>query len=331
MIFFIYGQDAYRSRLKKNQLIDKFITEVDPSQMNLEIIDGSSMSYEDFESKASASGFMAKRRMIVINNVICKNKNKKIQNALNSYVDSAVTDNIIIFFEENTSDDQSYKKFLTAPLTKKLKQEKYAQEFPLLKGGALDKWIDNEVQAQNGVFEKGVTRYLSANIGPDLWSMHLEIEKLLLHAHGRNVTIEDAHKLVRHSFDDNIFNLMDAITAHNTKKACTLLDGQLALGVNEMYILSMLTRQYRIMCQLKNLYEKKQASAQVYAKELGLHPFVVQKMLPFIRKYSVEELKNIYTNMMRVDIGIKLGIAKPRFLLSWLLLSGFKSTIKLTY
>jgi DNA polymerase-3 subunit delta len=51
------------------------------------------------------------------------------------------------------------------------------------------------------------------------------------------------------------------------------------------------------------------------AKKLGLHPFVVKKSLPFIKRYTLTELKNIYQQLLEIDTKTKTGLGSPDLLL----------------
>ena len=83
---------------------------------------------------------------------------------------------------------------------------------------------------------------------------------------------------------------------------------QYRLGKDPGYIFVMILRQFKILLELRDLYERedKLTSDQI-AKKLGLHPFVVKKSLPMIKRYTMAELKNIYQQLLDIDIKTKTG------------------------
>jgi DNA polymerase III delta subunit len=48
-------------------------------------------------------------------------------------------------------------------------------------------------------------------------------------------------------------------------------------------------------------------ASDALAKTLGLHPFVVKKTLPLVRRYPLEKLKDIYEQLLQIDIKTKTG------------------------
>ena len=51
------------------------------------------------------------------------------------------------------------------------------------------------------------------------------------------------------------------------------------------------------------------------AKKLELHPFVVKKSLPFVKRYSLAEFKAVYDELLMIDIQTKTGQGDQSLLL----------------
>src|SRR3989338_5758079 len=100
MIFFLYGQDTYRSRLKVRELKEKFVREVDPSGANLVVLDGATMKLEDFRNAVSAMSMFAKKRMVVVERLLESGK-KPVQEAVAEYIGHKdfPEDHIVVFWE----------------------------------------------------------------------------------------------------------------------------------------------------------------------------------------------------------------------------------------
>ena len=83
---------------------------------------------------------------------------------------------------------------------------------------------------------------------------------------------------------------------------------QYAKGEDAQFIFAMLIRQFRILLELRDLFDREDnLNSDVIAKQLGLHPFVVKKSLPFVKKYTLTELKRIYSSLLDMDIETKTG------------------------
>ena len=80
----------------------------------------------------------------------------------------------------------------------------------------------------------------------------------------------------------------------------------LDLGENALGLLAMITRQFRLLIQVKDLQEKNVPAPEV-AQALGQHPFVIEKIGQQARNFSIEQLERIYSHLLDIDVGIKTG------------------------
>lgn len=311
MIIFLSGADTYRSGQKLNQIKEKFLKEVDSAGLNLSVLDGAKLKFEDFNQQAKAAPFLARKRMVIIKNLISENKSKDIQKEVISLLDrqskNPKDDSIIVFFE-NTGRPKGKN-----ALWERLAKEKYAEEFAPLNPAQAQAWLKNELKKENVKMEASAISLLSAMIGNDLWQMSNEIAKLKSFASGRVITSADIANLVKAKYEEDIFKFTDALGAGNKKIALKLLAGQIDSGANEIYLLTMITRQFRILLQLKSCPQNIQPA--LFAKNLKIHPYVAQKALAQARNFTLEKLKDIYGRLLQIDSKIKTGAGKPRILL----------------
>ncbi len=334
MLIFLYGPDTFRSLQKLKQLKEKFIKEVEGGSLNLVDLDGEKLTYADFKKQISTVSFMSPKRMIILRNIISKGKDKNLPRpAVSATISNAMKtrggglqkeiieflkkdkddDNIIIFLEENITKKEILSKFLLGLAILK-------QEFELLKGISLKKWIAKEVLEKGGKLNADAVNMLVERIGSDLWSMNNELEKLI--NYDKNITCENIKKFLKTKDDDNIFNLVDAIGAKNKKLALRLLTEQIRLGVNINYILTMLARQYRLLLEAKDfLARDNRANSRSLALGLKINPFVAQKLYSQVGMYNIETLKKIYRCIMNIDLKSKSTSANIELLLDMLIIS----------
>ena len=318
MIIFLYGADTYRSHEKLNKLREKFSREIDKSHLNLSVLDGEKLTFEEFYKSVSAAPFLATKRMIIVKNLISKNKSKKIFEEIADYIKNKdmSQENIIVFWEEEGQSKKhgarGIKKNILFDL---LKKEKYMQEFLPLEEWKLTKWIKEEIKKEGGTFEEKTVQLLIALAGNDLWQMHQEIEKLISFKKNRPITQEDINLLVSGKIKSNIFNLVDAMGTKNRKSALRLLNNELISGTSVIQLLGMIVRQFRILLEIKEtLKNDSQISKREISLKLNLHPFVAQKALEQARNYTLGELKNIYKKLLSIDIKTKTTSLDPRAL-----------------
>ena len=322
MIIFLHGPDTYRSRQQLKFYKEGFVKKYDPSGLNAVTLDGEKLTLEDFRSACSATGFLAKKRLIIVENLIEKHPDKKIQQEIVEYLDKDWDDdNILIFWEEEEEVDWKKKKKKAnqaQPLLARLEKEK-EEIFELLSGEKLNRWVKDEIKKRAGRIDSSAVLELVSMVGADLWQIVSEIDKLVSYKNKKIVTADDVHLLVKTKFDDNIFHLTDALAEKNAPLSFRLIHDQIQSGAPELYILAMLTRQFRILLQVKEIIEQ-EPNYYTVASRLGLYPFVAQKAILAARKFTMDELKNIYRLLLEIDIKIKIAHDDPRTLFDLLIM-----------
>ncbi|MBN1325967.1 DNA polymerase III subunit delta [Candidatus Falkowbacteria bacterium] len=312
MIIFLYGEDTYRSTQKLEELKAKFNREVDSTNMNLVTLDGAKLKFEEFNQQVKAAPFLARKRMIIIKNLISENKSKEIQKEIVNMLDQELKSddgNIIIFWEGISGPESKSKD----ALWKRLVKEKFAQAFFLLKPMEINSWITKEVENRGGKIDRNAVNLLGALAGNDLWQMSNEIAKLINFVQGKIITSLDVENLVKAKFDENIFNLIDALGNKNKKLALKLLSDQFELETHPLELLSSLIWQFRILLLAKDLQKDNPRISQwQIAQQLAIHPFVAKKSFERLKNFSLEQLKTIYNELLQIDYKIKTSNLNPQ-------------------
>ncbi|MCD4706022.1 DNA polymerase III subunit delta [bacterium] len=320
MIIFLYGEDTFRSKQKLKEFKNKFIKDIDSSRINIANIDGEKMDLENFKQAILSGGFLVKKRMIVIENLLEKNKGKKILTEILNLLkrkDSPVlsSDNIIIFWEKiGTIRADKYKgKILTGPLFNFLKKEKYSFEFPFLNNYQLSAWIKKQTENRERNIDQKAINSLINLVGNNLWQINNELDKLSAYTE-KNIFEKDVKEITSNQSNETIFGLIDAIVSKHKKLSFQLLSKHFTTNAEPSYLLIMLIRQFKMIIRAKDLLEKN-PNANL-AIELKAHPFVAQKVKIQSAKYSLLELKNIYSQLLAIDIKLKQGYSNPKLLFS---------------
>lgn len=291
MIYFLYGPDTYRSREKLKELVKK-----NSNSFNVQKIDGSKLSADELNKNISTNDLFSQKKFLIIEGVANKDSKAKedVVDFLRNLVPSTRDDNssFLIFY-----DSQVDKRSVIFKVLNKKADESYA--FDSLKPAEMDVWLQNQIK-QIGLNINNINfKKLAISLGSDTWLAISELGKLKAYKGDNEVAYKDIDLLVRGKLDDDIFKLTDMIVNNNKKEAVKLLKDQLELGSNEIYLLTMIVRQFRILIQLKSV------NSADAARVLKLHPFVVQKSLPMVRKYHMEQLKDIYQKLLEIDLKLK--------------------------
>lgn len=330
MIIFLYGQDNFRSRLKLNELRDKYLREVDKLGSGLNIINGAKATFPEITAAISPSSLLSKKRLIIVEDIFI-NKDKLIFEKLSEYFkNKKQDDNIIIVWESNIK-TKKFKNVLSPmlldssgkekPLNKKqaelfefLSAQKYAYNFNLLSNTESANWVKKQTVLRGSKISVKAAEMLVGLVGNDGWQINNELDKLIsykatgkLTQGGVDIEVEDVKNLVRGNFSENIFALTDALSVKNKALAVKLLDEQIEAGLSEGYLLNMFVRQFRILLSIKQALESGLSQRQI-TSQLKLHPFVAQKGIEQARHFNLAILKDILNQLFRIDFEAKSGL-----------------------
>ncbi len=314
MIIFLYGPDTFRSRRQLKKMINKFKQERDPQGFNISILNCAQEKNNQILEQILATPFLAEKRMLILENLLSATKKTDLQEKILEYLEakSLPKENIYIFWESDCKPKTNVSKNLFS----RLLQEKYAQKFEIYKGTKLSAWVNQEIQERGGKISPQALEYLVKNIANDIWKLNSIIDQLISYKLEKEIELKDVELFLDEKIDDNIFNLVDALIAGQSKKVYQMIREQYRIGENPQFILSMILRQIKILLELRDLYDREDIlSSDLLAKKLNLHPFVIKKSLPFVKKYNQNKLKNIYHKLLEIDIKTKTGQGDQSMLL----------------
>jgi len=305
MVILVYGDDSFRVQEKVVELRTAFTKKFDPTGLNLAVFpDAKTGKMDPAEAIRSAMSFpfLAERRMVITKDMIA---NSKKDTDWVDNLDKVPTSTILILWE--TLEPKELEK---KPLFKKLQKisEIHFYPFPKLEGVNLSKWASQRIVSYNGTIAPEALRALVERAGEDLWQLDGEIQKLIAYVDGQQITKDIVDKMVKASFDSNIFALMDAISGHQAAQVLKLLEEERASGAADGYIFSMLLRQIRILLSVRLcMDENPRANQNEISGILDLHPFVVGKAIQQARNLTTDKLRHVHDLLYTFDTGMKSG------------------------
>ncbi len=179
------------------------------------------------------------------------------------------------------------------------------RHFDLRKGDELVKWIRARAKKAGGDFSREAAEAL-AEVENDPRALGHEIVKLLTYVgFARAVELDDVQTLTPAGGEAVIFDLVDAIGQRRGPQAMRELHKLLATE-QPLYVLSMITRQYRLLLLAKELLNAR-AGVDEVAAALKLHSYPTGKICTQARNFNLEELERIYRRLLDYDTGIKTG------------------------
>jgi DNA polymerase-3 subunit delta len=318
MILFLYGEDTYRSRRKLDEIRAKFSREIDPSGMNLNVIDGETASAADFRTAATSLPFLAKKRLVVLKNAM-RDGDAELGKALVELTAAGVPEEIILAVYEGAGGEA----LDGHPAFAKLKSGRFYPEFTPMSPKELAAWILQETGARGARFSDDAHALYCQAAGNDAWKVSSELDALSAHAASRGGIIdsEAVRSLARVRLEENIFDLLDAVGTARPDEASRLIDRLLAQGESEVGLLNRLQGHVRTLLLCADLAGRARVSKEVVAREIGIHPFVAAKALTQARRFDQARLRDLYLWLIEADKKLKLGgWPQPRMALDLFLL-----------
>ena len=308
MFTLIYGKDNYRARQKLKEIVQKH---GQGAQLGLfsEILSSESLSFEDFKDEFQHTSMFKEPRTIILRNVFSKPEFKaeflKQSKALSGEGDP---NKLFIFYEEKDG-------VITNEILKFFKKQGEIYKFDPLTPAPLKAWAKKELSSLKAKISPSALTLLISSTGSDLWRLSAEIKKLA--AYKKAIEKEDVELLVNPEIETAIFKTIDAIAAKDKKTALSLIYKHLEKGESPFYLLTMITYQFRNLLLVKEL--EGGSLPEITAILKPMHPFVVRKSLGLAQKFSLEQLREIYLKIFKIDLAIKTGKIKPELALELLI------------
>jgi DNA polymerase III subunit delta len=303
MLIFVYGEDTFQVREKVRVMKEKFSEKFDKGGMNL-VEFSSKLVLGEVMQAAQSPPFLGDKRMVIVRD-LCGTLKKDQVEAWQEGL-SKVSDTTIVILWEEIDPKKLEKHALYKVLSKQ--SEVHTYPFPLLKDLALTQWVVNRVQEMKAQIDRTALVSLVGRVGSDLWQMQHELEKLVAYAGSNMITNEMVEELVRASFEDQIFQLVDAISHRNANQAIQLLNEERWSGASDQYIFGMLARQVRILLGARSVLDLNANATKDYvASELSLHPYVAQKAVGQARSFETKDLVRAHTLLFELDQESKTG------------------------
>jgi DNA polymerase III subunit delta len=199
-----------------------------------------------------------------------------------------------------------------------------AQSFAEPKGTRLEAWLTERTHARGAQLASGVARQLVEAVGENPRLLAGEIEKLATYVGpGGTIRAEDVHALTPSIRELRAFDLTDALLRRDRPGALAVLHELLDQGSAALQLVGLVAYQTRTLLQVKSLADRGLRPTQI-AQAAGIAPFVAEKSLATVRRFSSSELEAAHRALLDVDIALKRSRITPEMALDLLVL-GFET------
>ncbi|MBQ7613611.1 MAG: DNA polymerase III subunit delta [Butyrivibrio sp.] len=292
--YLLYGDEAYLRMQNRDKLVKALGGAA--NSMNFNRYEGDNISPTEIIDMAETMPFLSDRRVILVEN---SGFFKSGCPELAEYLKSPSETTLFIFVEKEVDKRKDIYKAVSKA---GFEMECVVQDEELLK-----KWIRSKVASEGKEISPRAQAMLIDRVGTDMSNISTEIEKLVCYCIDRgSITEEDIDAVCANYLTSRIFAMTDAISAQDQKRAMELYYDLLALKEPPAKILSLITRQFNIMLQVKEMSENRRPSGEI-ASALKIMPFLVGKYQNWARNYSFDQLRDALELCASNDEAVKKG------------------------
>ncbi len=309
MRYLLAGPDDFSLKLKL-AAIKSGLGDPDILATATSFFEGSRLKAGEFKLTVNALPFLTPCRLVVVTGLLARFQTSgdgaiKKASKLDDYgafaeaIKNSPPSTVIILLETELN--------RANPLFKGVTDAVEVHEFPVLDKPKFKEWIGRRVMTAGGVITPGAINLLAQYVGADLWAAAGEIDKLVLYTNGRPIAEADVKVLVGYGGEASIFNLVDAIFETRLKAATEALESLKIKGLSASYVLSMLSRQLRLVIQYKDLKSRGEKDVEVRRRLGLLSDFVWKKTHDQATRSTMAHLKNAYRRLLEADLAAKTG------------------------
>ncbi|MFC1749051.1 DNA polymerase III subunit delta [Pseudomonadota bacterium] len=295
-IYLFHGEDSFSSQQKARLWKDEFIKKYD--DMNIQLFEGADFTASQFNEAVETVPFLSEKKLIIIRDFIKEGvteESKKVADKLDDLADYCV----VVFTERQKADSR-------LSLFKKIKKIGTATEFLFMEKYDLTQWILKEVADKGGSISSANAALLADTVGPDLWQMTQEVEKLVLHADSNEISAEVINSLVTPNLSESIFRLTDHLAQKQQQRSIRTFNTLIESGEDMMQTLFMIVRHFRILIEVKSCMDKGMGKPAIISA-IKEHPYVIQTTMGQAKNFDLPTLKRVYETLLQIDSDIKGG------------------------
>ena len=209
----------------------------------------------------------------------------------------------------------------SSPLLKAAEEHGKVIQCTLPRGAAVETWINRKATGLGVKITSDATTMLANFIGNQLRLLANELDKLATYVGpGATITVEDVRQLSAQVQEARIFDLTDALAQRNRKQALDLLHDLLVDGEPPLKLISTITSQVRSLLLVKELADNGLRLSQIVSAT-GIAPFVAEKALRQIGKFSPAQLEGAYRQLLATDAALKRSRLTPDMALDFLVVN----------
>ena len=308
-LYYIYGDEPYLMERATRLLLEKLVTP-ESRDFNLNIYYGTECRGEEILDTAQTMPMFADWRVVLV-----KRGQALSQAALDTllpYLQDPSPSTCLILQGEKI--DQR-KKFFT-----EFKKQGEMVECKRPYENQLGPFLKSEAALHHKRFDPVAAELLVYLVGNNLQELATQIEKVALFVGSRDtIGIDDVKAMVSDTKVDSVFELANALGGRDLPAALRRLQTILRDGEAPLMILSMITRHFRQIWQVRELMDRKVPDQEI-ARQTGINPYFLKGTMKQARNFRPADCLSLFERFFAADVAMKSG-GKPGTVLGELVLA----------
>lgn len=293
-VYLLFGVETYLIRQYRNKLLGALVQEGD--RMNFSRFEGADIDPRELIDLSETLPFFAERRVILVED---SGLFKKASPELAEYL-AAVPETTCMLFVEQEVDRKT-------KMYKEAGRVGLVVEFARQTDEILARWIGGRLTANGKTMTGDAYAQFIRKTGNDMENIDRELEKLLCYAMEKDcIGAEDVEAITTEKTESRIFDMVDAVAAHQQKRALELYYDLLALREPPMRIMYLISSHFQKLIIVKSMTNQGFGGRDI-ASKAGCPDWAVRKYQSQSRQFSMELLKQAIEDGASFEEAAKSG------------------------
>lgn len=304
-----YLRDYYLGAIQKKLLAPGF------EAFNLHTFQGKELSFQDLQDAVDAFPMMAERSVVLVYDYDLYANEERRTKLEQLFRD--LPDYLCLIF---IYDQLEYKSGGNTKLGKLVKQAATVVEFRPQSQSDLNAWIRRRFKAMGKEIDNPSAEYLTFLCGGLMTGLASEIEKIGFYAHGTVITRADIDAVADPVLDARVFQMTDAISARDFRRAAAVLSDLYQLNNEPIMILSVLGRQLRQLWSARLYLENHKSQSALAALWDMKSDWQARRLMESARRFDLSWCRRAVILAEETDVAMKSSGLDAEELLTGLLL-----------
>jgi len=293
-VYLLVGEETYLHQEAVNLFKNKV---VDPgtADFNCDVFDVGSVTSAHVRDAAEMLPMMSPQRLVIYRGV--DRLADKDWEVLLPIIENPVDSTVFILCGESV--DKRKKHY------KKIAEKAVIVELNPPYENQLGEWLDYLAFQLGLRLSREAAQLIAQFVGTSLTEIHNELVKMRDYLGARTqVEAPDVLAVVTHSRVDRIFDFTDAIGRKDKVNALNSLANLLEHGQNEVGVVAMLARHFRILRQIQDGMKKGLSGARLCSRA-GIPPFLLKPYLGQVRNWDESKIRSAFVVLQDTDRALK--------------------------